>query len=165
MESTYTFSMWSAFISVTFWLYQLSEGGPVGKCIFVSFCMPRMSFQNWVCSAYMLYIEGINLALLLFFPNFEQLNLHCRHSIVNEWPSDTELVASSNASLIQWLEQSWNRDNKKTPWPEFASKPYRPSDRRMWAKIVPTFADRGCHMVSVTDPYGRILGFYPGEQR
>jgi hypothetical protein len=21
------------------------------------------------------------------------------------------------------------------------------------------FADRGCHMVSVTDPYGRILGF------
>jgi hypothetical protein len=24
---------------------------------------------------------------------------------------------------------------------------------------VPTFADRGCHMVSVTDPYGCILGF------
>jgi hypothetical protein len=24
---------------------------------------------------------------------------------------------------------------------------------------VPTFADRGCHMVSVTDPYGRILRF------
>jgi hypothetical protein len=24
---------------------------------------------------------------------------------------------------------------------------------------VPTFADRGCHMVSVTDPYSRILGF------
>jgi hypothetical protein len=24
---------------------------------------------------------------------------------------------------------------------------------------VPTFADRGCHVVSVTDPYGRILGF------
>jgi hypothetical protein len=22
---------------------------------------------------------------------------------------------------------------------------------------VPTFADRGCHVVSVTDPYGRIL--------
>jgi hypothetical protein len=24
---------------------------------------------------------------------------------------------------------------------------------------MPTFADRGCHVVSVTDPYGRILNF------
>jgi hypothetical protein len=24
---------------------------------------------------------------------------------------------------------------------------------------VPTFEDRGCHVVSVADPYGRILGF------
>jgi hypothetical protein len=30
---------------------------------------------------------------------------------------------------------------------------------RLSAKLVPTFADRGCHMVSVTDPYGRNLGF------
>jgi hypothetical protein len=48
---------------------------------------------------------------------------------------------------------------KKTQWPEFASELYRPSDRRLSAKLVPTFADRGCHVVSVTDPYGRILGF------
>jgi hypothetical protein len=27
------------------------------------------------------------------------------------------------------------------------------------AKLVPTFAHRGCHVVSVTDPYGRILEF------
>jgi CBS-domain-containing membrane protein len=27
------------------------------------------------------------------------------------------------------------------------------------AKLVPAFADRGCRVVSVTDPYGRILGF------
>jgi hypothetical protein len=26
------------------------------------------------------------------------------------------------------------------------------------AKLVPTFADRACHAVSVTDPSGRILG-------
>jgi hypothetical protein len=44
-----------------------------------------------------------------------------------------------------------------TPWLESASELYRPSDRRMSAKLVPTFADRGCHVVSVTDPYGRIL--------
>jgi hypothetical protein len=24
---------------------------------------------------------------------------------------------------------------------------------------LPTFADKGCHVVSVTDPYARILGF------
>jgi hypothetical protein len=32
---------------------------------------------------------------------------------------------------------------------------YRPSDRRMSAKLVPTFADRGCRVVSATDPPGR----------
>jgi hypothetical protein len=49
---------------------------------------------------------------------------------------------------------------KKIPWPESVSELYRPSDRRLSAKLVPTFADdRGCYVVSVTDPYGRILGF------
>jgi hypothetical protein len=49
--------------------------------------------------------------------------------------------------------------NKQTPWSESASEPYRPSDRRLSAKWLPTFVDKGCHVVSVTDPYGRILGF------
>jgi hypothetical protein len=52
-----------------------------------------------------------------------------------------------------------NIKQTKTPWPESASELYRPSDRRLSAKLVPTFADRWCHVVSVTDPYGRILGF------
>jgi hypothetical protein len=41
----------------------------------------------------------------------------------------------------------------------FRKRTYRPSDRRLLAKLVPTSADRGCHVVSVRDPYGRILGF------
>jgi hypothetical protein len=36
---------------------------------------------------------------------------------------------------------------------------YQPSDRRLSANLVPTLADRGCYVVSVTDSYGRILGF------
>jgi hypothetical protein len=48
---------------------------------------------------------------------------------------------------------------KNTPWPESASEFYRLSDRRVLAKLMPTFADRGCHVVSVTYPFGRILGF------
>jgi hypothetical protein len=34
-----------------------------------------------------------------------------------------------------------------------------PIDRRLSAKLVPTFGDWGVPVVSVTDPYGRILGF------
>jgi hypothetical protein len=44
-------------------------------------------------------------------------------------------------------------------WPESTSKLYPLSDCRLSAKLVPTFAARGCHMVSVTDPYDCILGF------
>jgi hypothetical protein len=36
---------------------------------------------------------------------------------------------------------------------------YRPSDRRLSVKLVATFMDRRCRVVSVMDPYGRILGF------
>jgi hypothetical protein len=39
------------------------------------------------------------------------------------------------------------------------SELYRPSDRRLSAKLVPNFADGWCHVVSVTDPYDPILGF------
>jgi hypothetical protein len=46
-----------------------------------------------------------------------------------------------------------------TPWPESVNELYRPRDRRLSAKLLPTFADGGCHVVSVTDPYGPILDF------
>jgi hypothetical protein len=46
-----------------------------------------------------------------------------------------------------------------TPWPESESELYRQSDRRLSAKLVPNFADRVWNVVSVTDPYGSILGF------
>jgi hypothetical protein len=48
---------------------------------------------------------------------------------------------------------------KKTPRPESPCELYRPSNRRFSAKTVPTFVDKGCHVISVTDPYGRILAF------
>jgi CBS-domain-containing membrane protein len=44
------------------------------------------------------------------------------------------------------------------------SELYQPTDRRLSVKLVPTFADRGCHVISITDPYGRILGFL-GQSR
>jgi hypothetical protein len=48
---------------------------------------------------------------------------------------------------------------KQTPWPESASELYRPNVLRLSTKLVPTVADRGCHMVIVSDPYSRNLGF------
>jgi hypothetical protein len=48
---------------------------------------------------------------------------------------------------------------KQTPWSESASELYRQSDRCFSAKLEPIFEERGCRVVSFTDPYGRILGF------
>jgi hypothetical protein len=50
-----------------------------------------------------------------------------------------------------------------TQWFESASELYRPSDRRLSAKLVPTFAHKGCYVVSVADPYGHIFGFLDRE--
>jgi hypothetical protein len=49
--------------------------------------------------------------------------------------------------------------NKQTPWSESATELHRPRDRRLSTKWLPTFADRGYHVVSVTDPYTHFLGF------
>jgi hypothetical protein len=48
---------------------------------------------------------------------------------------------------------------ERDSWPEFTSELYRPSYRRLLAKLVPAVAVRGCHIFNVTDTYGRILGF------
>jgi hypothetical protein len=50
------------------------------------------------------------------------------------------------------LQLLWKRE-KKPAWSESAI------DHRLSAKLVPNFADRGSHMVSVKDPYSCILGF------
>jgi hypothetical protein len=44
---------------------------------------------------------------------------------------------------------------KKNSGAESASELYRPSDRRLSAKLVPTLADRRCRVVSVTNHHGR----------
>jgi hypothetical protein len=43
---------------------------------------------------------------------------------------------------------------KRTPWPQSSNELYRPSDRRLSAKLVKLFADRGCHVVSVGHDMG-----------
>jgi hypothetical protein len=63
-------------------------------------------------------------------------------------------------NLLNCVEQQDNHYNQtKAPWPESASELCRPSHHRLSVKLMPTLADRGCHVVSVTDPYDRIHGF------
>jgi hypothetical protein len=62
-------------------------------------------------------------------------------------------------SMINVTEYCVKKQTKQTPWSESASELHRPSDRRLSAKWLPTRADRRCHVVSATDPSGRILGF------
>jgi hypothetical protein len=43
----------------------------------------------------------------------------------------------------------------QTPGLELASELYPPSDRRLSAKLVPTFAGTSCRVASTTDPHSR----------
>jgi hypothetical protein len=51
------------------------------------------------------------------------------------------------------------KQRKQTPWPESGSKRCRSSDRLLLAKLVPTFADRGSYVFSVTSlrPYSWLF--------
>jgi hypothetical protein len=48
-----------------------------------------------------------------------------------------------SAALVGFLSSLYCIYNTRTPWPQSANEVYRPSDRRLSAKLVPTFADIG----------------------
>jgi hypothetical protein len=56
----------------------------------------------------------------------------------------TQLKSQTKTKLVVWCP--------RVNYTDRATATCRRSDCQL-------FADRGCHMVSVTDPYGRILGF------
>jgi hypothetical protein len=49
--------------------------------------------------------------------------------------------------------------HQQTPWPESVSKLCRPSERCLLVRLVRAFAEGGCHVVSVMDPWYCVLGF------
>jgi hypothetical protein len=62
----------------------------------------------------------------------------------------------TGASLTR-AEQDTEKQNQ-TPWRESACELYQPRNRRLLEKLVPNSTDSGCHVVSETDSYVRILG-------
>jgi hypothetical protein len=113
------------------WLVQLVTGYFRADCL-VSFSnwQEQTRGRHWVCCRWSTVIPGF-------------------HSLGSEFLHPAQL--SKPTTLI--------KTTTKTPWPESASELYRPSDRRLLKKLVPSFVDRGCHVVSVTDLYGCILCF------
>jgi hypothetical protein len=104
----------------------------------------------------MLYEPSLSGTGIIFF---RHQHLMCH--FYTGWSADSQKF-SSCVTVGKHFSKSRNLIHvitKKTPWSESASELYRPSDRRLSAKRLPTFVDIVCHVVSVTDPYGRILDF------
>jgi hypothetical protein len=84
------------------------------------------------------------------------------------WSHSEEIAILIFKGLIEYfLENEICFDHKWywciiTAWPSSMSKLYRLSDRSLSAKLVPTLAERGCPVVSTTDPYCRISVFQTG---
>jgi hypothetical protein len=72
-------------------------------------------------------------------------------------PEDTifQIHIKMDRHAVILYKTNWNL----TLWPGSASELYRPNDRPLSANLVTIFAERGCHVVSATDPYCRILVF------
>jgi hypothetical protein len=69
--------------------------------------------------------------------------IHSSSSIIRGWYNKPD-----NGQRSKW---TLTPPQEKTQWPESSSELYRSSDRRLSAKLVPTFTDTGCHVISVTD--------------
>jgi hypothetical protein len=71
---------------------------------------------------------------------------------------------STNCSILYLLGLVQQANSScGTKWTQSASELYRSSDRRRSAKLVPTLADRGCHVISARSPSYRNFDFLDVE--
>jgi hypothetical protein len=72
--------------------------------------------------------------------------MEIHESVCHLFPSkywENQRITSVNIAGIWVKTGTLNKTNKQTPWPESESELFLQSDRRLSAKLVPTFADRG----------------------
>jgi hypothetical protein len=72
-----------------------------------------------------------------------------------KWSSKMEVKSFlwiEQMSVLECIKKNLHGLSPRANYTDRATAACRRSDCQL-------FADRGCHMVSVTDPYGRILGF------
>jgi hypothetical protein len=112
--------------------------------LFVSDCTVASIFT----AVHMSYVETASAYDSAKFPQ-AKITLFRRAGLIQHNQShapDSKLMPSAELSWSDVFQKIKNQ----TPWPESVSELYQPSDRRLSAKLVPTFADRGSHVVSMT---------------
>jgi hypothetical protein len=92
------------------------------------------------------------------------------YNIVKAYTRLHHLSATAGEDVYIWIllffiNRTWSDNHtkkKKNTFRGFSpqSKLYRPSDHRLWAKLVPTLADRVCREVSATNPHGREFSVF-----
>jgi hypothetical protein len=87
-----------------------------------------------------------------------QTHIHT-HTHTHTRDSDQYKTCSCRCSWMAPRFVDCFHTNKQIPWPQSASELYRWSNRCLSMKLVPTFAERGCQVVSVMDPHSNILDF------
>jgi hypothetical protein len=96
-----------------------------------------------------------NLSSACFYVSFNPHSNTCHTRYINIWSDRYPLLMTSSSTVLTFSPPTAVSSpfpaRKKNPWSESASKLYRQSDRPLSAKLVPTFAYRGCR--------GLIIGF------
>jgi hypothetical protein len=86
---------------------------------------------------------------------------HRLYFTVRRLPFSTVTVSKTVSHVgifAAWRDK--NTSNNKTNSVVWVRERTIPTERPLLVgEVIAKFADRGCHVVSVTDPYGRILGF------
>jgi hypothetical protein len=115
---------------------------------------------NWIMNCRCLWIDPFCVAAVCYGP--DPLASQFGQFPVN-WATLCTVAESLKRAIKSSMYISNKKKKKKTPWLYTASELYRPSDRRLSLKLVPTFAGRNCHVVSATDPMAVNLGFLDPE--
>jgi hypothetical protein len=87
------------------------------------------------------------------------LSCFCTEFRHNECVRDMSSENTQHASMKIRISCLQHINLNYTPWPESENELYRPSDRSLSAKLMPTLADRGFKVISATGPSDRILRF------
>jgi hypothetical protein len=99
--------------------------------------LPHMQWNNWVTTFGGNMYVFFSTTYLMQGVNYQIISDLLPHS----WKFRM-------GALLFLLYRFCSHKLNSTSRPESASELYRPSDLRLLAKLVPTFADRQCHMVS-----------------
>jgi hypothetical protein len=90
--------------------------------------------------------------LLILHSGWNNTNIYLLKMKWNWWRSTCTAgdVVHTFRNSFTWRSTHWEKKNSVAC--VRSRKLYRPSDRRLSAKLVPTLADRGCCVVSATNP-------------